>query len=209
MVLPTVGRAQVAASLVSADASIQPGKPFTVALRFVHQPTWHTYWINPGTGLATTLKWKLPEGWKAGDIQWPAPTLLVDSRGNTVGNGYEGDLLLPVTITPPADLKPGTTVDLPVAADWLMCQDVCVPRQQEADAVAPGACGGPEARSRVGRQDPGNRRPASRRGSRLVRHGLARHERGHARDPARRRRGSLGPRGGRPPFLLHGRHRGL
>src|SRR5580658_2332184 len=120
-------RAQVSASLVSADASIQPGTPFTLALRLVHKPHWHSYWVNPGTGLPTTLKWSLPDGWKAGDIQWPAPILLTDTRGNVIGNGYEGDLLLPVTITPPAELKPGATVVLPVAADWLMCQEECVP----------------------------------------------------------------------------------
>jgi thiol:disulfide interchange protein DsbD len=127
LTLPLAVSAQVAASLVSADASIQPGRPFTVALHLVHEAHWHTYWVNPGTGLPTTLKWALPDGWKAGDIEWPAPTLIKDGRGNIVGNGYEGDLLLPVTLTPPADLKPGTTVSLPVAADWLMCQDVCVP----------------------------------------------------------------------------------
>ena len=98
--LPQAARAQVAASLVSADASIHPGTPFNVALHFVHQPHWHTYWVNPGTGLPTTLKWTLPLGWKAGEIQWPAPMLLSDSRGNIIGNGYDGDLLLPVTITP-------------------------------------------------------------------------------------------------------------
>ncbi|HXN34559.1 MAG TPA: protein-disulfide reductase DsbD domain-containing protein, partial [Opitutaceae bacterium] len=124
---PAAIRAQVAASLVSADASVQPGRPFTVALRLVHDPHWHTYWVNPGTGLPTTLKWKLPPGWKAGDIEWPAPKLIQDSRGNIVGNGYEGDVLLPVTLTPPKDLAPGTTVELPLEADWLMCQDVCVP----------------------------------------------------------------------------------
>jgi thiol:disulfide interchange protein DsbD len=112
---------------VSADASVKPGTPFTVALRLVHKPHWHSYWVNPGTGLPTTLKWTLPEGWTAGDIQWPAPMLLTDTRGNVIGNGYDGDLLLPVTLTPPANLKAGTTVDLPVAADWLMCQDECVP----------------------------------------------------------------------------------
>jgi thiol:disulfide interchange protein/DsbC/DsbD-like thiol-disulfide interchange protein len=124
---PGTGRAQVSASLVAADVSIKPGTPFTVALHLVHQPHWHSYWVNPGTGLPTTLKWSLPEGWKAGDIQWPAPMLLLDTRGNVIGNGYDGDLLLPVTITPPAGLKPGTMAELPVKADWLMCQDECVP----------------------------------------------------------------------------------
>jgi thiol:disulfide interchange protein DsbD len=124
---PSPVRAQVSASLVAADASIRPGAPFTVALRLVHQPHWHSYWVNPGTGLPTTLKWTLPEGWKAGGIQWPAPTVLTDTRGNVIGNGYDGDLLLPVTITPPADLKPGMPAELQAAADWLMCQEECVP----------------------------------------------------------------------------------
>ena len=94
-------RAQVEASLVSSDASVQPGVPFAVAVHFVHKPHWHTYWVNPGTGLPTTLKWNLPVGWTAGDIQWPAPSLLLDTRGNVIGNGYDGDLLLPVRLTPP------------------------------------------------------------------------------------------------------------
>ena len=142
--LPQATRAQVAASLVSADASVEAGRPLTVALRLVHEPTWHTYWVNPGTGLPTTLKWRLPPGWKAGDIEWPAPRLIKDSRGNIVGNGYEGDVLLPVTLTPPADLAPGTTVDLPVDAEWLMCQDVCIPGNKKLSLSLPVSAGEPQ-----------------------------------------------------------------
>ena len=47
--------APVKASLVAADASVKPGQPLTVALRLVHDAHWHTYWLNPGTGLATSL----------------------------------------------------------------------------------------------------------------------------------------------------------
>ncbi|WP_414661079.1 protein-disulfide reductase DsbD family protein [Horticoccus sp. 23ND18S-11] len=126
-VAATAKPSHVQASLVAADQSIQPGQPITVALRFVHDPHWHTYWINPGTGLATSLQWKLPPGWTAGPIQWPAPTVLKDSKRNVVGTGYEGELFLPVTLTPPADLKPGTTIELKADADWLMCEDVCIP----------------------------------------------------------------------------------
>src|SRR5947209_8415235 len=78
----------VQASLVSADASVQPGHPLTVALRLVHDPHWHTYWQTPGTGLPTTLTWKLPAGWQAGEIQWPAPHVLKDHTGMVVGSGY-------------------------------------------------------------------------------------------------------------------------
>jgi thiol:disulfide interchange protein DsbD len=138
-------RAQVQASLVAEDASIQPGKPFTVALRFVHQPHWHTYWVNPGTGLATSLAWTLPAGWKAGDIQWPAPEVLKDDEGNIIGNGYEGDLLLPVTITPPADTAAGTQVELKAAATWLMCKDVCKPGKAEVALTLPVLADPPKA----------------------------------------------------------------
>ena len=130
-------RAQVTASLVSADASVQPGTPFTVALHFIHKAHWHTYWVNPGTGLPTTLTWTLPPGWMAGEILWPAPTLLSDTRGNVIGNGYDGDLLLPVKLTPPANLAPGTTVELPVSASWLMCQDECVPGSAKLTLTLP------------------------------------------------------------------------
>jgi len=122
-------RAQVDSSLVAADASVQPGRPFTVALHFVHQPHWHTYWVNPGTGLPTTIAWTLPAGWKAGDIQWPAPKVLSDATNEVIGSGYDGDLFLPVTITPSADLKSGTTVELKAAVRWLMCLDICKPGQ--------------------------------------------------------------------------------
>jgi thiol:disulfide interchange protein/DsbC/DsbD-like thiol-disulfide interchange protein len=129
--------AQVTASLVSADASIKPGTPFTVALHLIHKPHWHSYWVNPGTGLPTSLKWSLPEGWKAGPIQWPAPMLLTDTRGTVIGNGYDGDLLLPVTLTPPAGLQPGTDAVLNVAADWLMCLEECVPGNAKLSLTLP------------------------------------------------------------------------
>jgi len=125
--VPATVHAQVRASLVAADQSIQPGQPFTVALRLQHEGHWHTYWVNPGTGLTTNIAWDLPAGFTASDIQWPAPKAIIDRAGTITGNGYEGDTLLPVTITPPADLAPGTTVTLRAQADWLMCDEVCMP----------------------------------------------------------------------------------
>jgi thiol:disulfide interchange protein/DsbC/DsbD-like thiol-disulfide interchange protein len=123
----SAGYAQVEASLVSTGTSIQPGRPFTVALRLVHEAHWHTYWLNPGTGLATKLAWKLPDGFKAGEIQWPAPHVLKDATGTVTGSGYDEELFLPVEITPPATLAPGDRITLAATATWLMCQDVCKP----------------------------------------------------------------------------------
>ena len=134
----------VQASLVSADTSIRPGQPLTVALRLVHAEHWHTYWLNPGTGLATSLNWKLPAGWTAGEIQWPAPLALKDKAGAVTGHGYEGELFLPVTLTPPAHLSPGSTVELKASADWLMCEEICVPGNADVSLTLPVSAAAPQ-----------------------------------------------------------------
>jgi thiol:disulfide interchange protein DsbD len=117
----------IEAELVPAVASVQPGHAFDIALRLAHDPHWHTYWVNPGTGLPTTIKWTLPPGWQAGGIQWPVPHILQDAKGAIIGNGYDGEVFLFVALTPPPDLAPGTSVTLKATADWLMCLESCVP----------------------------------------------------------------------------------
>jgi len=150
--LSAAAPSHVQASLVAPDASIQPGKPFTVALRFVHDSRWHTYWLNPGTGLPTTLTWNLPPGFTAGPIQWPAPSMLKDRAGAVIGNGYEGELFLPVTLTAPANLAPGTTVELKALADWLMCEDVCMPGKAEVRLSLPVSAEAPKTDGRWGQK---------------------------------------------------------
>ncbi len=143
----------VTASLVATQASVQPGQPITVAVRLEHADHWHTYWVNAGTGYPTSIAWQLPPGWTAGEIQWPAPRIIHDSKGNITGNGYEGVTYLPVTLNAPADAKPGETITLAAAVDWLMCADVCIPGDAKvsltlpvsADAPAPASGQGAEA----------------------------------------------------------------
>ena len=137
-----VRKGAVEAELVPAVAGVQPGRPFEVALRLAHDFEWHSYWIYSGTGYPTTIKWTLPDGWKAGDIQWPVPHVLIDSHGTITGNGYSGEVFLPVTLTPPAGLAPGTRVTLKAHVEWLMCKDVCMPGEADLDLTLP-VVGGP------------------------------------------------------------------
>jgi len=137
-----VRKGAVEAELVSAVAGVQPGRPFEVALRLNHDFEWHSYWIYSGTGYPTTIKWTLPPGWTAGDIRWPVPQVLIDSHHTIVGNGYSGEVFLPVTLTPPADLAPGTPVTLKAHVEWLMCKDVCMPGEADLDLTLP-VVGGP------------------------------------------------------------------
>jgi thiol:disulfide interchange protein DsbD len=114
------------AELVAATDAVVPGQSLLTALRIRHDPTWHTYWQVPGdSGLPTQLAWKLPPGWSAGPIEWPVPKRM--PVGPLMNFGYEGEILLPVALTPPAGLKAGDTVRLQARADWLICQDVCIP----------------------------------------------------------------------------------
>lgn len=117
----------VTVDLIARDDGIAAGRSFWVALKLTHDEHWHTYWINPGTGYPTSIAWTLPEGFKAGDIVWPAPHVVKDTHGQVTGNGYEGEDWLFVEITPPATLAPGSSVTLKAAAEWLMCKDSCMP----------------------------------------------------------------------------------
>ncbi len=134
---PLAAQDHVQATLTAATASVQPGHPVTVALRLQHDPHWHTYWINPGTGYPTSLAWELPPGWTAGEIQWPTPKIIRDGYDTITGNGYDNVTYLPVTLTPPADLAPGGLVTFNASADWLMCADVCVPGAASVSLTLP------------------------------------------------------------------------
>src|SRR5205823_2093302 len=112
------------------------------ALRMKHDLHWHSYWIAPGTGYATSLAWTLPEGFKAGEIQWPTPHVVKDSSGKITGNGYEGENFLLVEITPPATVTPGGTVQIKATAEWLMCEAVCMPGDAKLQIAFPTAAAG-------------------------------------------------------------------
>jgi len=132
-----VRKGAVTTELVSAQASIQPGSTFFVALKLNHDEHWHSYWINPGTGYPTSLQWKLPAGFTAGPILWPTPQVVQDRRGHITGNGYVGQVFLFVQLTAPPDLKPGESVTLRAKAEWLMCEDVCMPGMADLELTLP------------------------------------------------------------------------
>ena len=118
----------VTATLLSDTEKVTPGKPFTVAVRLAMAPHWHTYWQNPGdSGLATTITWDLPPGFKAGPIQWPAPRRLpLGTPPNQLVNfGYEGEALLLTELTPPAGFV--GSAEIKAKVEWLECKDVCIP----------------------------------------------------------------------------------
>lgn len=148
----------VEAEFIVQSTVIVPGKPFRVALRLRMEKGWHTYWRNPGdAGMATSIEWTLPDGYIAGEIEWPYPEMMGEAP--EVSYGYSDEILLPMTITPsssssfpsapkmepgspasflprpPTALPPLPQVTLSAKVSWLVCKDVCIPGSAEFHLV--------------------------------------------------------------------------
>ncbi|GAB4521504.1 MAG: thioredoxin family protein [Parvularculaceae bacterium] len=124
----------VEAEIVLENAAIRPGETFWAGLRMDIREGWHTFWRNPGdAGLPTTLDWRLPPGFEAGEIRWPLPErMIIGEPPHQLANyGYHNGVLLAVPITAPADLEPTGEVVLAARARWQVCEEICIPEEAE------------------------------------------------------------------------------
>ncbi len=142
MALPAAAQAppgpakHVVVELVAERQGIAPGETIHIALRQQIQPHWHTYWRNSGdSGEPTQIKWTLPDGWQAGGFIWPTPVRI--AVGPLMNYGYQGEVLLPMTLTAPANAKAGDKVTLKAAVSLLVCADVCVPEDAALTLTLP------------------------------------------------------------------------
>jgi len=140
----------VAAELVAERTAAMPGTTLTVGLRLRIIPHWHTYWRNPGdSGEPTALEWRLPAGWSAGPIQWPAPRRL--PAGPLMNFGYEDEVLHLVDIAVPPNAAGVPAVATGVAkleahARWLVCNpERCIPEEGDVAIELPVGAGEPSA----------------------------------------------------------------
>ncbi|WP_273020555.1 protein-disulfide reductase DsbD domain-containing protein [Rheinheimera sp.] len=123
------------AELVSEYQQVQPGQTLQLALHFVPDEHWHTYWQNPGdSGLPTQLSWTLPKGVSAGAIKWPTPQAIAVPP--LVNYGFEGQTILLSDLTIAANYQ-ADTVPLTLKVDWLVCEEVCIPAEAEFSLVLP------------------------------------------------------------------------
>lgn len=110
--------------LLSANPA-RPGDTVWAGVDMKMDPGWHTYWKNSGdSGIPTQIKWQLPPGVTAGEVQWPLPKKLPPVEVTTYG--YENEVMLLVPLTLASNLNTGP---LNISADvsWLECQDECIP----------------------------------------------------------------------------------
>ena len=134
--VPAQGPGQVTARLVTNATSAQPGKTLRVGLLLTAAEKWHTYWRNPeDAGFPTSIKWKLPDGWTAGDLQWPLPHEY-DLSG-VVMYGYGGETMLFADLQVPATAAE-EDVTISGKAKWLECDDeACVPGSASVTLALP------------------------------------------------------------------------
>ena len=133
----------VQATLLAEPAAIGPGVPFTAAVRLQVPPGWHVYFKNPGdSGLAPKLRWELGSALTAGPIQWPTPQRY--AQGPLTDFVYEGDVWLLVELTAAKSLAPGpgNSARLSVDAEWLVCQETCIPEKAALQKSVPVAAAG-------------------------------------------------------------------
>jgi thiol:disulfide interchange protein DsbD len=122
--------------LVPETTTIVPGQSFRVGLFIQHEKGWHTYWRQPGiVGVPTSIAWTLPDGFKAGPLEYPEPE--ATKMFQIKAQGYERDVLLQTEIQAPANLKAGTRITLQGRAAWMCCANTCHPDTKELTLVMP------------------------------------------------------------------------
>ncbi|MBF0254307.1 MAG: hypothetical protein HQL11_04200 [Candidatus Omnitrophica bacterium] len=111
----------VSAELLSESPTIKPGEPFWVSVRLQASEGLYVPWKNPGQqGHPPNVYWKLPEGFRAGSIEWPSPEKIECGGGACFGYPEGADLL--TLVIPPKLLADGALADLAASVEWSACR---------------------------------------------------------------------------------------
>ena len=134
----------VAIRVLSENSAVVPGERMAVLLQQTIRPHWHTYWQNPGdSGQPTAIKWELPAGAEASPIQWAAPQRI--DIGVLTNYGYSDQVGLLSEISVPASWPVGQVFPIKGVANWLVCDDVCIPESVPFSLSVPTAASGSKA----------------------------------------------------------------
>jgi DsbC/DsbD-like thiol-disulfide interchange protein len=94
-----------------------------------------TYWRHPGdTGVPPVFRFDGSENLAAAEVRFPAPLAFPDGAGGH-SFGYDGpEVMFPIHVTAKDPTKP---VRLVMAADYAVCEKLCVPAQGQASLALP------------------------------------------------------------------------
>jgi thiol:disulfide interchange protein len=123
-------------SLTADTNAVVPGKPFMAGVLLKMDPGWHTYWRFSGdSGGRPQIEWKLPPGFRTGEIEWPLPRAHMD-EGDMLTYIYEEEAMLMVPVIPPATVE-ASEVTLTAQLSWLVCEQTCIPGDGEVSLTLP------------------------------------------------------------------------
>jgi len=141
LLAPALANARGIDPQLAAEGPAAAGGEVELAIVMHTKPGWHGYWLNPGdAGLPMEVKWDLPKGWSAGELQYPVPTRL--TIAGLMNYVYEKDYAVLLRLKAPA----GATGAVPIRAEahWLACTDkICVPESGELSLDLPVGSGSP------------------------------------------------------------------
>ncbi len=120
------------------------------AVRIRLSPGWKTYWRAPGdAGIPPQFDWSGSDNLASVAIHWPVPVVFTTNGLTSVG--YDGDVVLPVSLTP---RDPAAPIFLRAEMDLGVCEDICVPVSARLAATLPADAGvRPDARIRAALAD--------------------------------------------------------
>ncbi|MBA3578366.1 MAG: thioredoxin family protein [Gemmatimonadaceae bacterium] len=119
------GSQPVEIELRSAARTVAPGDTIPVAIRLRPNPGWHTYWRYAGdVGSPPMISWRLPDGFTAAPLRWPAPVRIEAPAVASYGYKREVHLLGAVHVPPSA--RVGSTARLEATLTWVVCDVECI-----------------------------------------------------------------------------------
>jgi thiol:disulfide interchange protein len=134
--LSTEQHSPVEFNLINEEKTIQQGHPFWVIAHVQLQEGWHASWQNEGEEEPLLqLEWKLPSGYTATSVQWPAPErFTLDSLSNL---GYEKEIIVLAQVIPPSSISENE-IHIQAQLSWLTCSDSqCIPGTSQASLALP------------------------------------------------------------------------
>lgn len=99
---------------------------------------WKTYWRSPGDagGVPPVFDWSGSTNLARADVLFPAPRVLTDKAGNTLG--YKGPVVFPVLVDA---TEPGKPMTLELKLEYGVCREICIPAEAHLLLEVPSAQG--------------------------------------------------------------------
>lgn len=133
---PVAVTENVTVELIPEVAAAAPGERFWLALRLTIREGWHVYWTNPGdSGLPPVADWQGTDGVSVGDMLFPLPQRI--PVGPLVNYGFKNELVLILPVEVGADVPADAPIRLAAQAEWLVCEEICIPEFASLDLELP------------------------------------------------------------------------